>query len=795
MKKRIFSILFAVLVGFSFAGCARGLPAPQNLRLDTLNNILSWDAVDGAASYVVNAEEKNFSVLSNEFALDNLESGTHGLKVKAVSERGEESAWSEVFTYTKEETSLLELKLINANSEYEVVGAGLAGAEIVIGNTYRGLPITSIGEGAFSNNDTVTRVVLGENVREIGENAFKNCSELENVQFSAGLESIGANAFQGCTALLSADIPDSVTEIGAYAFAYCSSLKSLELSDNLQSLENSVFADCRDLESVIVPGGVRTVGELAFSGNESMRTLTLCEGIESIGEGAFYGCESLNEVSVPSSVKTIGDMAFMESTNLTEVTLAEGVEEIGAQSFYGCEKLTDVSLPSSLTSIGSYAFDETAIAFSASGLVYIGGWVVGNNDTSVTEMEIEEGTVGIADVALKNLSALRSVTLPDSLRYIGSYNFQMSTNLGSVVWGNGVREISEYAFFGCRGLNVTALPESVERIGQNAFTNTMNWTQAAAGAVVTAGTWALGVKDEPPASLIVAEGVTGIADYAFAGKEAIAEVSLPQTLRVIGEGAFRECAALQAVILPDGIAEIAPYAFYKCGALAQVTLPQSVTEIGRSAFYETAALAEITLPENLCVIGDFAFYGSGLRTLNCPPSLLSIGECAFYRNEALESVALNEGLKGIGAYAFYRAKSLKSITIPDSVQTIGMRAFYSAAALEQVVIGNGVLSIGGRKVGIYRRLRLYALQRNRRTAFAAIVEVHRQIRFRRLFGSDGRSTARKPGIDRRLCLRFPARRYLLYRRWQGRLRLGSCLERFVPPRVLGLRVFGGWVSR
>ena len=109
MKKRIFSILFAVLVVFSFAGCARGLPAPQNLRLDTLNNILSWDAVDGAASYVVNAEEKNFSVLSNEFALDNLESGTHGLKVKAVSERGEESAWSEVFTYTKEETSLLEL--------------------------------------------------------------------------------------------------------------------------------------------------------------------------------------------------------------------------------------------------------------------------------------------------------------------------------------------------------------------------------------------------------------------------------------------------------------------------------------------------------------------------------------------------------------------------------------------------------------------------------------------------------------------------------------------------------------
>lgn len=316
MKKSLVCLLSALIFVLAFAGCSAALPAPQNLRLDTLNNVLSWDAVEGAQNYIVNAGENNFSVLSNQFLLDNLSAGENAIKVKAVAAGGKESAWSDVFTYTKEENSLLELQLIKANTEYQVVGAGLASGEVVIEDSYKGLPITSIADDAFANNGTITKITMGANIREIGENAFKNCSALESVEFSENLETIGSYAFQGCTSLLSVELPDTVTEIGAYAFSYCSSIQSVKLSENLQSLENSVFADCRDLESVTIPDSVKSVGELAFSGNESLQALELGGGVESIGANAFYGCESLTELSVPGTVQSIGDMAFMDSVRL-----------------------------------------------------------------------------------------------------------------------------------------------------------------------------------------------------------------------------------------------------------------------------------------------------------------------------------------------------------------------------------------------------------------------------------------------------------------------------------------------
>ena len=397
MKKRLICLLSVLTFIFSFVGCSATLPAPENLRIDTLNNVLSWDEVEGAQNYIVNTGDNNFSVRSNEFSLDNLSAGEHEIKVKAVSADGKESAWSDIFTYTKEEDSLLELQLVKANTEYQVVGAGLSSGEVIIEDTYKGLPITSIADDAFANNGTITKITIGANIREIGENAFKNCSELESVEFSENLKTIGAYAFQGCTALSSVELPDSVTEIGAYAFAYCSSVQSVKLSENLQSLENSVFADCRDLESIEIPDSVKSVGELAFSGNESLQTIEFGDGVESIGANAFYGCESLAELSVPETVKSIGDVAFMDSTSLAKITLADGLETIGKQAFYGCENLAEISIPSSVTSIGNYAFDETPLYVNETGLVYIDGWLVGNNDTSLTQIDVAEGTVGIAD--------------------------------------------------------------------------------------------------------------------------------------------------------------------------------------------------------------------------------------------------------------------------------------------------------------------------------------------------------------------------------------------------------------
>ena len=75
----------------------------------------------------------------------------------------------------------MELKLINANTEYEVKGPGLAGESVVIGDSYQGIPITSVGKNAFANTSRLAEVRLGGNVTSIGEGAFKNCPNLVSV--------------------------------------------------------------------------------------------------------------------------------------------------------------------------------------------------------------------------------------------------------------------------------------------------------------------------------------------------------------------------------------------------------------------------------------------------------------------------------------------------------------------------------------------------------------------------------------------------------------------------------------
>ena len=59
MIKRLMSLLGALALLLSLAGCAPALPAPENLRLDTLSNALVWDGVAGAAHYIVNDGDLN----------------------------------------------------------------------------------------------------------------------------------------------------------------------------------------------------------------------------------------------------------------------------------------------------------------------------------------------------------------------------------------------------------------------------------------------------------------------------------------------------------------------------------------------------------------------------------------------------------------------------------------------------------------------------------------------------------------------------------------------------------------
>ena len=96
--------------------------------------------------------------------------------------------------------------------------------------------------------------------------------------------------------------------------------------------------------------------------------------------------------------------------------------------------------------------------------------------------------------------------------------------------------------------------------------------------------WTYDVFRGDPTTVIIEEGITSITPMAFSGYLNITDVSLPSSLRVIGERAFSSCNSLQEIVIPDGVEEIGDKAFFNSYSLKKIYIPASVTKIGDGIF-------------------------------------------------------------------------------------------------------------------------------------------------------------------------------------------------------------------
>lgn len=240
--------------------------------------------------------------------------------------------------------------------------------------------------------------------------------------------------------------------------------------------------------------------------------------------------------------------------------------------------------------------------------------------------------------------------------------------------------------------------------------------------------------------------VIAIDDGAFVYQE-FTSVTIPYSVKSIGDAAFKHCYNLKYITLPNEITHIGsnlfghcenvrfeeygnglyigssnnpylaligpvseditsckvhPYtkiiadrAFALCDNLVTLTIPEGLQIIGYEAFWHCTALTELTIPNSVTTIDEGAFDGcTSLKSVTIGKVVKDLGLNVFRGCTAITDVTIVSGATQIGTDAFAGCTSLTNVTITNSVTAIGDGAFYGCSSLQNIAIPNKVTTIG-----------------------------------------------------------------------------------------------------
>ena len=187
-------------------------------------------------------------------------------------------------------------------------------AVVTVPDAFMGIPVKLIGEYAFFENETLTKVTLPDSLLVIGKSAFQGCSALTEVVLGNNLELISQAAFRD-SSLEKINLPDSVAEIERYAF-YRTRIAEIKLPSNLSSVSKYAFYGCEQLTKVEFCPRIERVAEYAFSGCTALQKVVITDGVKMLSDYSFADCTSLGAIFVPKST-ALGENSFLGCSVLT----------------------------------------------------------------------------------------------------------------------------------------------------------------------------------------------------------------------------------------------------------------------------------------------------------------------------------------------------------------------------------------------------------------------------------------------------------------------------------------------
>lgn len=296
---------------------------------------------------------------------------------------------------------------------------------------------------------------------------------------------------------------------------------------------------------------------------------------------------------------------------------------------------------------------------------------------------IPKGTVVVSEDDLPNKSEITEIVIPEGVEKIGERAFDGCWSLKDVVLPDSLKEIGDSAFEGCSELKLIKIPRNVEKIGMDAF------------GLECKASFEVDPKNanfSSVAGVLFDKNQTTL--LRFPASSSNLTYAVPNTVKVVADGAFNGCRALTRVVLSPGVKRIGERAFFTCESLASVSIPEGVERIGSEAFWGCSELTSVVLPSSIKRVEDRTFFAcSSLKSVVIPASVQSIGSGAFWACSSLTSVDIPQGVTSLEEGVFAYCSSLRSVVIPEGVRSIGDGAFAFCSSLATVAIPQSVSAI------------------------------------------------------------------------------------------------------
>ncbi len=445
----------------------------------------------------INQEEINDLTIKNEMiisqldylnqAVFTLENNYSVLQAKYNDAIADLESDSQTILELEESLSTTQASLDSANARIDELVYELNSTDPVFGKYVDGSltevkaedlkGITEIRDYAFANS-VVTSIEIPEGVTSIGDNAFASCNFLENISLPSSLRTIGSTVFYKLPLLESLTIPEGVVSLGDRCINTCEALVNLSVPSSLESLgQNALYGLSATLNEDSVGGG-------SYYGNESnpyvvfiqpvdsaLTSINVVDGCRLLNDSSFSTVKStITNVTLPESLVFIGKQVFASCSALTSVNMPEGLNYLGSHCFQGCSSLKSIDLTCNIETIDTYTFNNCT---SLSTVIFPKGLkTIGRNafyNAGITELNLPEGLIEIAENCFMNCKALTSAYIPSTAFLQGGSNFAGCSSLVDVTLLANNDVLPGTLFSNCTALRHIVIPSTCTSIGSNVF--------------------------------------------------------------------------------------------------------------------------------------------------------------------------------------------------------------------------------------------------------------------------------------------------------------------------------------